>query len=54
MEAELKTTIDIPDEIWNRFATLSIEKTGRSGQRNKIINKLIQLYNDGKVKVAVE
>ncbi len=43
---DLKTTIDVPEDLWNKFATESIRREKRSGKRNAIICKAIQLYVD--------
>jgi hypothetical protein len=48
---KLKTTIEVPEALWNEFATKSIEKEKRSGKRNAIICKMIALYNEGKLQV---
>ena len=51
MLMKLKTTIEVPETLWNAFATESIKREKRSGKRNAIICKMIALYNDGKLQV---
>ena len=51
MLMKLKTTIEVPETLWNAFATESIKREKRSGTRNAIICKMIALYNDGKLRV---
>ena len=48
---QMKTTIEVPETLWNAFAIESIKREKRSGTRNAIICKMIALYNDGKLQV---
>lgn len=48
----LKTTIQVPEELWNAFANKTIEVEKRSGKRNAIICNMIKLYVSGKLKVS--
>jgi hypothetical protein len=47
----LKTTLDVPDPLWNKFEHTALDREGRGGKRNAIMCKLIQGYIDGKFPV---
>ena len=47
----LKTTLEVPDALWNDFAMKALEKEKKSGKRNAIVLKLIKGYLEGRFQV---
>lgn len=45
MEKKVKTTIDVPENLWRRFSIKVIEKHG-GRKKNDVIQELIERYID--------
>lgn len=45
MDRKVKTTIDIPENLWRRFSIKVIEKHG-GRKKNEVIQELIERYVD--------